>query len=80
MGRAWQGLAEEFAKAGHDVTVVARAFHGQAAAETFHGFIHVMRSALADPVFGDRRRDTHEVLRVGVVHHFIEVLQSRHPR
>lgn len=35
--RMWQGLAEQFAKAGHEVTVFARAFAGQPERETIAG-------------------------------------------
>lgn len=41
--RLWQGLATEFTRRGHDVTVFARAFPGQAADETIGGVRHVRR-------------------------------------
>lgn len=43
MQKAWHGLAREMARAGHDVTVVARSFSGQPAAETLDD-VHFLRS------------------------------------
>lgn len=40
--RMWQGLAEQFARAGHAVTIFARAFAGQPERETIAG-VHYLR-------------------------------------
>lgn len=37
MQKAWHGLAREMARAGHEVTIVARSFPGQPPAETIEG-------------------------------------------
>jgi glycosyltransferase involved in cell wall biosynthesis len=41
--RLWEGLAREFAKRGHEVTVFAREFPGQAKEETVDGIHYVRR-------------------------------------
>jgi len=41
--RLWEGLAREFAKRGHEVTVFAREFTGQAKEETVEGIRYVRR-------------------------------------
>lgn len=43
MQKAWSGLAREMARAGHEVTIVARAFPGQPPAETIEG-VHFRRT------------------------------------
>lgn len=42
MQKSWHGLARELARAGHEVTIVARAFPGQPPAEIFEG-VHFRR-------------------------------------
>jgi glycosyltransferase involved in cell wall biosynthesis len=41
--RLWEGLAREFAKRGHEVTIFAREFPGQATEETVDGIRYVRR-------------------------------------
>ena len=41
MQRLWEGLAREFAKRGHEVTIFAREFPGQASEETVDGIRYV---------------------------------------
>lgn len=41
--RLWEGLAREFAKRGHEVTIFAREFPGQASEETVDGIRYVRR-------------------------------------
>jgi glycosyltransferase involved in cell wall biosynthesis len=41
--RVWEGLIPEFVKRGHEVTVFAREFPGQATEETVHGVRYVRR-------------------------------------
>lgn len=41
--RLWEGLAREFAKRGHEVTIFAREFPGQATEEAVDGIRHVRR-------------------------------------
>ena len=41
--RLWEGLAREFAKRGHEVTIFAREFPGQANEETVDGIRYVRR-------------------------------------
>ena len=45
--RLWEGLAREFAKRGHEVTIFAREFPGQATEETVHGIRYVRRGGYA---------------------------------
>lgn len=45
--RLWEGLAREFAKRGHEVTIFAREFPGQATVETVHGIRYVRRGGYA---------------------------------
>lgn len=45
--RLWEGLAREFAKQGHEVTIFAREFPGQAADETVEGIRYVRRGGYA---------------------------------
>ena len=45
--RLWEGLAREFAKRGHEVTMFAREFPGQATEETVHGIRYVRRGGYA---------------------------------
>jgi glycosyltransferase involved in cell wall biosynthesis len=45
--RLWEGLAREFAKRGHEVTIFAREFPGQATEETVDGIRYVRRSGYA---------------------------------
>ncbi|BBD57376.1 lipopolysaccharide N-acetylglucosaminyltransferase [Nostoc sp. HK-01] len=41
--RLWQGLAEEFAAAGHDVTILCRSYPGQPLTETINGVQYIRR-------------------------------------
>jgi glycosyltransferase involved in cell wall biosynthesis len=45
--RLWEGLAREFAKRGHEVTIFAREFPGQATEETVDGIRYVRRGGYA---------------------------------
>lgn len=45
--RLWEGLAREFAKRGHEVTIFAREFSGQATEETVDGIRYVRRGGYA---------------------------------
>ena len=45
--RLWEGLAREFAKRGHKVTIFAREFPGQATEETVDGIRYVRRGGYA---------------------------------
>lgn len=45
--RLWEGLAREFAQRGHEVTIFAREFPGQAAEETVDGIRFVRRGGYA---------------------------------
>ncbi len=45
--RLWEGLAREFAKRGHEVTIFAREFPGQASEETVDGIRFVRRGGYA---------------------------------
>ncbi len=45
--RLWEGLAREFAQRGHEVTIFAREFPGQAAEETVNGIRFVRRGGYA---------------------------------
>ena len=45
--RLWEGLAREFVKRGHEVTVFAREFPGQASEETVDGIRYVRRGGYA---------------------------------
>ena len=47
MQRLWEGLAREFAKRGHEVTIFAREFPGQATEETVDGIRYVRRGGYA---------------------------------
>ena len=45
--RLWEGLAREFAKRGHEVTIFAREFPGQAGEETVEGIRYVRQGGYA---------------------------------
>ena len=45
--RLWEGLAREFAKRGHEVTIFSREFPGQATEETVDGIRYVRRGGYA---------------------------------
>src|ERR1043166_2915048 len=47
MPRVWQGLAEEFAARGHEVTILARAYYGQPRSETLNGVRYQRRGGLS---------------------------------
>jgi glycosyltransferase involved in cell wall biosynthesis len=44
VNRLWQGLAEEFATAGHDVTMLCRSYPSQPERETINGVNYIRRS------------------------------------
>ncbi|MBE9209058.1 glycosyltransferase family 4 protein [Nostoc sp. LEGE 06077] len=45
--RLWQGLAEEFAAAGHQVTILCRAYPGQPPTETINGVRYIRRGGFS---------------------------------
>ena len=47
VNRLWQGLAEEFATAGHDVTMLCRSYPGQPERETINGVNYIRRSGFS---------------------------------
>lgn len=49
--RMWRGLAEEFAAAGHEVTIICRAFPGQPASEVINNVAYVRRGGFSQSKF-----------------------------